>query len=201
MHRMSTWRILQHLKHKATSLHPSRAARTSRALLHTHADVTRMQTYTGYGGGGCSENTSPLDRSFRLKAPTGQPITHPVQVHSWSSVKFMQHYYCAFLTKFNACLWAVVPHAAQCCPPSFGTHSQTALQHFTPPQVLDTSSTLCCLLCLFTCHPSCFDSRPRAANRVSTFTRVSKSLWWREICIFVCMFMMSLWGIHKKGWL
>lgn len=70
------------------------------------------------------------------------------------------------------------------------------------PWVLDMSSTLCCLLCLFACRPSCFDSRPRAANRVSTFTRVSKSLWVHDEGKFAYLCVCLWWvfeGYIKKA--
>lgn len=196
MHRASIWRILQRLKHKAASLHPSRA------LLHTHTDVTQMQTYTGYRA--MQRKHKPSCWALQAKGPRGRPITLPVQVHLWWSIELMQHYYCAFLTKFNACLWAVVPHAAQCCSPSFSTHSQTALQHFKPPP----SESLICLQRSAAC---CVYSlvAPPALIHVPTSQIVfpllhesrSPSECTMKGNLHICVYIYDESLIHKNGWL
>lgn len=139
-----------------------------RELFFAHANVLEMQTRAGYGEVGIFINSTKRKPSWQALQPKGlvhQPIKQPALVYSRSSIEFMQCYYCSmFLPKFNVRLCIAVPHAAKSrnhvvrvC----SLHCSTLLP--TPPvRVLDTSSLLCYMLCLFTRCSSCFHTRLHA---------------------------------------
>lgn len=139
-----------------------------RELFFEHANVLEMQTCAGYVGVSVFINSTKREPSWQALQPKGlvhQPIKHLVLVDSRSSIEFMQHYYCGmFLPKFNVCFCIMISHVTQSRNHVVRIHKlhYSTLLPTLPVRVLDTSSVLCYMLCLFTHCSSCFDSRPRA---------------------------------------
>lgn len=219
MHQMNMWYI--RLKQRSVSW--SLQSCVDLESLAPRAHVLEMQTRAGYGGvavlltAHSSENTSPLDRLFRLKAPPAhQPIECPGLVHSRSSTAFMSSNVIIFIiiivvldfSQSVVSVYALKSHTQHdAVLESCGTHSQTALQHFTaysPIRVLDMSSMLHYMLHLFTHRSSCFHSRPQSTIvflLLHQSWRPSNCTFKGNLHIYVAAYHVlckrRLWGIHK----
>lgn len=173
MHQMNMWYNLQPETKQCLLIPPE--LRRARVVFFQHANASEMQTRAGYCRVGVFINSSKRESAWQALQPKGlghQPIKHPALVHANSRtvLSFRSVIIAACFSPSYAFMRAV-RHAAQSWNLAVRIrrlHCSSLLP--TPPvRVLDTSSELCYMLCLFTRCCSFFHSRPCATIMFPVF--------------------------------